>query len=106
MAVVVKHGSDGATVHTPTGSHSHPGFVVDPVDLTGAGDAFAAGFLASLVSRDDNVLGESASTTAASEYADALAVGNACGGLAARDVTARTELSWAALEALLDTDPA
>lgn len=106
MTILVKHGSDGATVHTPTGSHSHPGFVVDPVDLSGAGDAFAAGFLASLVGRDDNVLGESASTTDASEYADALAVGNACGGLAAQDVTARTELSWEALEALLDTDPA
>jgi ribokinase len=104
MTVVVKHGDDGATVYTPTGEVGHPGFVVDPVDLTGAGDAFAAGFLATLI--DDELAipadGDHAlrSTVEAAQYTEALAVGNACGALAARDVTARTNLSWDAIEDL------
>jgi len=101
MTVVVKHGGDGATVHTPTGSHSHPGFVVDPVDLTGAGDAFAAGFLATLAD-NDQWTDEKGATAEVAQYVDALAVGNACGALAAQDVTARTELSWAAVEEFVD----
>jgi ribokinase len=100
MTVVVKHGGDGATVHTPTGSHSHPGFVVDPVDLTGAGDAFAAGFLATLA--DTDWVDDDGATAEVAQYVDALAAGNACGALAAQDVTARTELSWAAVEELRD----
>lgn len=44
--MVVKQGSGGATVVTDDGEVTHPGFAVDPVDTTGAGDAFAAGFLA------------------------------------------------------------
>ncbi|MFB6267048.1 MAG: carbohydrate kinase family protein, partial [Halodesulfurarchaeum sp.] len=46
--LVVKHGAAGATVFTPSGTYDHPGFGVDQVDTTGAGDAFAAGFLAVL----------------------------------------------------------
>jgi len=100
MTVVVKHGGDGATVYTPTESHTHPGFVVDPVDLTGAGDAFAAGFLATLA--DGEWVDDSGATTEVAQYVDALGVGNACGALAAQDVTARTELSWAAVEEFVD----
>ena len=101
MTVVVKHGADGATVYTPNESQSHPGFAVEPVDLTGAGDAFAAGFLASLADGSHRLPDKVASATAA-EYAEPLAVGNACGALAAQTVTARTDLSWDAVAALLD----
>ncbi|WP_049926792.1 carbohydrate kinase family protein [Halopiger goleimassiliensis] len=74
--VVVKQGGDGATVHTPTGSYTHPGFDVDPVDTAGAGDAFAAGFIA-VVLREDDV-------ERALEYA------NACGALTASREGARS----------------
>ena len=97
LTVVVKHGVDGATVYTPAGSASHAGFTVDPVDLSGAGDAFAAGFLATAVDG-----GSLTPTDEAAAYADALAVGNACGALAVQDVTARTELSWRAVDRLLE----
>jgi len=100
MTVVVKHGGDGATVYTPAGETTHEGFVVDPVDLTGAGDAFAAGFLATLA--DGEWVDESGATAEAARYVDALAAGNACGALAAQDVTARTELSWAGVEELVE----
>lgn len=44
--VIVKRGADGATARTPDGELSVPGFAVDVVDTTGAGDNFSAGFLA------------------------------------------------------------
>lgn len=45
-AVVVKRGAQGATVHVADGSSiDAPGFPVDVVNVLGAGDAFAAGFL-------------------------------------------------------------
>ena len=103
MTVVVKHGGDGATVYTPAGETTHEGFVVDPVDLTGAGDAFAAGFLATLADGDQWV-DEFGATAEAARYADALATGNACGALAAQDVTARTELSRTAVEELSNSN--
>ncbi|GLY49553.1 sugar kinase [Lentzea sp. NBRC 102530] len=43
--VVVKHGADGATVHTPDGSWSAEAHRVTVADTTGAGDAFVAGYL-------------------------------------------------------------
>ncbi|GAB7018473.1 PfkB family carbohydrate kinase [Halostagnicola sp. A-GB9-2] len=67
--VVAKHGEDGGEVHTPSESFVHSGFEIDSVDTSGAGDAFAAGFLASTLRTDD--------AEAALEYA------NACGALAA-----------------------
>jgi len=88
--VVVKQGSGGAAAHVGDQTVSHPGFVVDPVDTTGSGDAFAAGFLAARQS--DSV-------------ERALAVGNACGALAARTAGARVQVSWRAVDALLDIGP-
>ena len=74
--VVIKSGSDGARVHTPTASYAHPGFEVDPVDTAGAGDAFAAGFIAVTLESDD--------IERALEYA------NACGALTAASQGARS----------------
>ncbi|WP_343217260.1 carbohydrate kinase family protein [Halovivax limisalsi] len=44
--VVVTEGGDGAVQYGPDGSVRHAGFDVSPVDTSGAGDAFAAGYLA------------------------------------------------------------
>jgi ribokinase len=87
--LVIKQGSGGATAVTPDGDYAHPGFAVDPVDTTGAGDAFAAGYLAA--SQEGT--------------AHALAVGNACGALAARETGARLDIGWRDVEALLDIGP-
>jgi sugar/nucleoside kinase (ribokinase family) len=46
--VVVKLGAGGCLVESPEGAFTSPGFAVHPVDTTGAGDCFAAGFLAAL----------------------------------------------------------
>ena len=86
--VVLKHGARGGEVRRGDGVVSHPGFAVDPVDTTGAGDAFAAGFLASRLRGDDD--------------STALAVANACGALAARAAGARTAISWNAVADLVD----
>ena len=88
--LVVKEGSGGATAYTEDREVSHPGFAVDPVDTTGAGDAFAAGFLRA---RTDSAIER------------ALAVGNACGALAARTPGARVQVGWRDVEALLDIGP-
>ncbi len=104
MAVVVKHGGDGATVYTPDNSLSHSGFVIDPVDLTGAGDAFAAGFLAASLTSDADPLGAGEPATATT-FSDALSAANACGALAAQVATARTELSWEGVMEIQQTQP-
>ncbi|MFZ0963609.1 MAG: carbohydrate kinase family protein [Terriglobia bacterium] len=46
--VIVKLGAAGCYVDSPQGSFTSPGFAVHPVDTTGAGDCFAAGFLAAI----------------------------------------------------------
>ncbi len=43
--VVVKRGARGCSVHTRAETLDHPAELADVVDTTGAGDAFAAGFL-------------------------------------------------------------
>jgi len=86
--VVVKHGAEGATVHTPSGSYTHPGFDVDPVDTTGAGDAFAAGFVA--VQLDGG------------GHERALEFANACGALAAQHEGARTAPTRPEVDSFLD----
>lgn len=44
--LILKHGAAGASVITLEGEVAEPAFTVDVVDVTGAGDAFAAGYLA------------------------------------------------------------
>jgi len=78
--VVEKRGGDGAAVYRDGETISHPGFSVTVVDTTGAGDAFAGGFLAA--------------REAGFSAGEALAVGNACGAIAVQSVGARTTLSW------------
>ncbi|MFB6270518.1 MAG: carbohydrate kinase family protein [Halobacterium sp.] len=87
--VVVKHGAEGATVHTPEASYQHPGFDVEPVDTTGAGDAFAAGFIATFLDAPE-------------DYERALEFANACGALAAQAEGARTAPTHPEVEAFLD----
>lgn len=76
---VVTHGENGATVNWGEQTATRPAFEVEPVDTAGAGDAFAAGFLAARLDGADNE--------------EALAVANACGALTVRSVGARTTIS-------------
>ncbi len=69
--VVQKHGADGAEVRWDGRTARHPGFDVEPRDSTGAGDAFAAGFIAARLD--------------GAAPPDALAYANACGALATAD---------------------
>ena len=85
---VIKRGEGGAEAHVDGRTITHPGFEVDPVDTAGAGDAFAAGFLATRL--DDGSIER------------ALEVGNACGALAVRSFGARTRLSASDVERYLD----
>jgi len=86
--VVVKHGDRGAEVRTAEGDYVHPGFDVDPVDTTGAGDAFAAGFIATRLEGGD--------------HERALEFANACGALAARGEGARSVPDREAVERFLE----
>jgi len=52
LAVVVTRGPDGVVVNDRDGSTAYPAKQVDVVDTTGAGDAFAAGFLHQISSGD------------------------------------------------------
>lgn len=93
--VVIKHGAEGAEVDTPEASYDHPGFDAEVVDTTGAGDAFAAGFLSVLL-RDEGVLELDA------DYERALEFANACGALAAMKEGARTAPTVEEVEAFLE----
>jgi ribokinase len=84
---VTKHGKRGATLACPEGRFDHPGYGLQSVDSTGAGDAFAAGFLS--VWLDDG------------DPERALAVANACGALAAAERGPRAALSWERVEAVI-----
>jgi ribokinase len=112
--IVRKHGSGGATAETPHGTYHHSGFPVDAIDTTGAGDAFAAGFLSMILTESD--------TTSESEFepeykyrdesvfepeiefSSALAVGNACGALTASAKGTRPGLSWQSIDVMLDSE--
>ena len=83
--VVLKLGECGAEVRLPDGVVAHEGFAIEPLDTTGAGDAFAAGFVASV--REDGGLDDA-------DWETALETANACGAIAARTMGARTDLSW------------
>lgn len=90
-ATVIKRGADGAVFEGPEGTVESVGIDLDtPVDTTGAGDAFAAGFLSVWVETRDTTR--------------ALAVGNACGALAARREGPDANLSWERIGELVD-DP-
>lgn len=95
--IVIKHGAEGATVYAPDGTYSHPGFGIEPVDTTGAGDAFAAGFLATT---EGGMALEP--VTEPIDYERALEVANACGALAACEEGARTAPTRAELEEFLE----
>lgn len=85
--VLTKHGERGATLETPDGTLEHPGVDLPAVDATGAGDAFAAGFVASSLDGAD--------------HERSLAVANACGALAASSRGPRADVSWDRVEELL-----
>ena len=84
---VRKHGTDGATLRCPDGTFEHAGYELPDVDSTGAGDAFAAGFLA--VWLDDG------------NSERALSVANACGAIVASERGPKPELSWERIEAVM-----
>lgn len=66
-AVVLKQGAGGAVQGDATGLCAHSGFSAIPVDTTGAGDAFNAGYLAAMLR--------------GAPVAERLMFGNACGAL-------------------------
>ncbi len=76
--IVVTRGADGCTVFSADEQADVPGYAVDEVDPTGAGDCFDAGFLSELLS------GKSA--------VEAAQLANACGALA---VTAKGPMAGA-----------
>ncbi|MFK8213480.1 carbohydrate kinase family protein [Haloferax volcanii] len=86
--LVLKHGPRGAEVRDGDDRHVHPGYPIDAVDTTGAGDAFASGFIAARLD--------------GATYERALAVANACGALTAAEPGARTQLSWRRLDDLVE----
>ena len=47
--IVLKHGAAGCSVITAAERHSYPGFEVQAIDTVGAGDSFAAAFIAGLL---------------------------------------------------------
>lgn len=87
--VVATSGAGGATCYCDE-PVAHDGFDVDVADTSGAGDAFVAGFL-SVWLEDESDLGR------------ALAVGNACGAIASREIGARTDLDPDRISELLDS---
>lgn len=93
--VVIKHGADGAKAHTPSGTYVHPGFDVDTVDTAGAGDAFAAGFIAVTITKTETEDDAGFDVERALEYA------NACGALTASRDGARNVPSAAEVESFL-----
>jgi sugar/nucleoside kinase (ribokinase family) len=77
--VVITEGERGCTVYTEAGAQHVPGYIVDEIDPTGAGDCFDAGFLVRALAGDAPV--------------EAARWANACGALA---VTAPGPMAGAA----------
>jgi sugar/nucleoside kinase (ribokinase family) len=76
--VIITQGANGCTVYTRQSTQHIPGFTVEEVDPTGAGDCFDAGFLVRWLAGDT--------------LADAARFANACGALA---VTAQGPMAGA-----------
>ena len=72
--VVIKLGAEGCAVYTQHSADQFPGFKVDVVDTTGAGDCFAGGFLAGL--------------SRGASYAEAARFANAVGALSVQKLGA------------------
>ncbi len=90
--IVCTQGADGAGLYTDTGDHTVAGHDVDVVDTSGAGDAFAAGYLRAWLS--------------GATHDRALSVGNACGALATTTHGAQSTLKRTSVGTLLgDRDP-
>jgi sugar/nucleoside kinase (ribokinase family) len=84
--VVITHGAAGCTVYAEGSAVQVPGFIVDEIDPTGAGDCFDAGFLVHWL--------------AGAPPAQAARLANACGALA---VMQRGPMAGAATTAQLRT---
>jgi len=87
QTLVLKHGPEGAEIRDGGRRVAHPGYPIDAVDTTGAGDAFAAGFIAAHAGGADDER--------------ALSVANACGALVSKVPGARTSLTWDDVEAFI-----
>lgn len=85
--VIARLGAAGAVACSADGTVSVPGFAVNVVDTTGAGDAFNAGFIAA--------------RTVTRDVAEALRWGNAVAGLAITQPGARATPTVEEVEALL-----
>ncbi|MFC7228064.1 PfkB family carbohydrate kinase [Salinirubellus salinus] len=85
--VLTKHGERGASLVAPDETLEHSGVDLPAVDATGAGDAFAAGFIAA--------------SGRGTDRERSLAVANACGALAASSEGPRPDVSWERIEGLL-----
>ena len=82
--VVLKSGAEGSFAYTAAGMIHAPALVVDPIDTTGAGDCFNAGFMAAYLRGD--------------ALETQLRLGNICGGLS---TTAHGTIATPTLEAAL-----
>jgi len=73
---VIKRGDRGATAIQNEKVFNDPAFKINPIDTTGAGDSFAAGFMSAYVRK--------------APVAECLRIGNACGALSAMSVGGAT----------------
>ena len=86
---MIKNGEKGCYIKNEKEAFAIPGFSVDCVDTTGAGDSFCAGFLYGLSEEKDL-------------YTCGL-YGNACGALAVRQVGAcREKILWKDVKKLIE----
>ena len=100
---VITEGARGSRGYTPAGEFAEaPGFAVDFVDGTGAGDAFTAGLLTFLSRQGPEM--SAALDAVGPHLRDALRFANACGALATTTLGASaTALNDAAVGALIES---
>jgi sugar/nucleoside kinase (ribokinase family) len=87
--VAIKRGAAGALAGRGSERVSAPGFAVEAIDTTGAGDAFDAGFLAGLLAGEG--------------LAACVRRGNACGALTTLHIGGSGGFDRARVEALLSS---